>query len=196
MSQASVFVLTGGRSSRMGQDKAFLEFAGETLLSRALTLARSVASDVHLVGSKAKFSSYGDVVEDVYPNHGPLGGIHAALRSSSSDQNLVLAIDMPLLQAPLLSLLLERANESGAIVTVPHLAGGWQPLCAVYRREFADAAERALQADSNKIDPLFADVTLAEINEQDLSWLGFTADAFRNLNTPEDLRSARPVPHP
>jgi molybdopterin-guanine dinucleotide biosynthesis protein A len=196
MSQASVFVLTGGRSSRMGQDKAFLEFGGETLLSRALRLARSVASDVHLVGAKAKFSSYGDVVEDVYPNHGPLGGIHAALRSSSSDQNLVLAVDMPLLQAPLLSLLLERANESGAIVTVPHLASGWQPLCAVYRREFADAAERALQADSNKIDPLFADVTLAEVTEQDLSRLGFTADAFRNLNTPEDLRSARPEPHP
>ena len=69
----TAFILAGGKSSRMGVDKAFLEFDGRTLLARALELARSVAVDVHIVGSRKKFAAFAPVVEDVFPGHGPLG---------------------------------------------------------------------------------------------------------------------------
>ena len=93
-SNFTAFVLAGGRSSRMGHDKAFLDFHGESLLTRALQLAQSVTADVAIVGPSSKFATFGRVVEDTFRNQGPLGGIHAALKNSTADLNLILAVDM------------------------------------------------------------------------------------------------------
>src|ERR1700704_3068714 len=93
----TAFVLAGGKSSRMGQDKAFLQLGGRTLLDRALDLAKNAVDGVFIVGSAEKFASLGPVVEDIYPGHGPLGGIHAALTRTSTDLNLIIAVDLPFL---------------------------------------------------------------------------------------------------
>ena len=85
------------------------------------------------------------MVEDVFRECGPLGGIHAALRASAAELNLMLAVDVPFVSAGLVEFLIARARGSAALVTVARAGGRWQPLCAVYRREFADAAEKALQ---------------------------------------------------
>ena len=63
----------------MGQDKAFLQLGGRTLLERALDLSKNAAKGVFIVGSAEKFAAFGPVVEDIHTGHGPLGGIHAAL---------------------------------------------------------------------------------------------------------------------
>jgi len=188
----AAFILAGGKSSRMGEDKdkAFLRLGGETLLASALALARAVTADVHIVGDAQKFLPYGPVVEDIYPGKGPLGGIHAALKSSSTDLNLMLAVDMPFVESRFLDYLLSSAGESSALVTVPHTEGRWQPLCAVYRRDFAVVAVRALREGKNRIDALFAQVVTRVIAEEELSRLGFSPDMFRNLNTPAELESA------
>jgi len=130
----TAFVLAGGRSSRMGHDKAFLQLNGRTLLEHALDTARSVAATVRIVGQRAKFGSYGDVVEDQFTQRGPLAGIHAALRSSETDLNLILAVDTPFVQPCALQYLIDAAAESEKLVTVPRVNGHLQTLCAVYRR--------------------------------------------------------------
>jgi len=186
----SAFILAGGNSSRMGKDKGFVEFHGRTLLARALEAAWSVTADTRIVGGAAKFGNHGPVVEDVFPDCGPLGGIHAALRASSNDLNLVLAVDMPLVSGELLQYLISRARGANAIVTVPRTQSGWQPLCAVYRREFADPAESALKSRRYKIDPLFDRVTVLPVKEAELAGAGFSADLFCNLNTRQDLENA------
>jgi molybdenum cofactor guanylyltransferase len=186
----AAFILAGGKSSRMGQDKAFLELEGETLLARAMEFAATVASDVRLVGDPQKLLPFGRVVEDVFPGRGPLGGIHAALTSSTADLNLVLAVDLPFVETRFLAYLLSAASQSGAVVTVPQAAGGWQPLCAVYRREFEAIAERALRKRKNKIDALFAQVETRVIGVEELARMGFSTEMFRNLNTPEDIARA------
>jgi molybdopterin-guanine dinucleotide biosynthesis protein A len=190
--KTTAFVLAGGRSTRMGSDKAFLEFEGQTLLERMLALGQAVSSDVRIVGSARKFAGFGSVVEDLFPDCGPLGGIHAALRSSSADWNLILAVDMPFLEIRFLEFLMERARaHPSALATIPHSSDYWQPLCAVYRRNFADIAEAALAAGRNKIDPLFARVELCAVSENEITRSGFSRDLFRNLNTPEDLKLGR-----
>ena len=73
------FVLAGGESSRMGQDKAFLPFGGRTCWRSALELARAATGNAWIVGSAEKFAAFGPVVEDMYPGRGPLAGIQAAL---------------------------------------------------------------------------------------------------------------------
>jgi molybdopterin-guanine dinucleotide biosynthesis protein A len=174
----AAFVLAGGKSSRMRKDKAFLELGGRTLLSRALELAGSVAGTVAIVGDGTKFFPLGRVVEDVFPGQGPLAGIHAALSGSDAAFNLMLAVDMPFLERNFLLYLLSEASRGGAIATVPKTAHGWQSLCAVYRREFAATAERALRSGRNKIDPLFAQVETRVVSEQEMLRMNFSESMF------------------
>jgi molybdopterin-guanine dinucleotide biosynthesis protein A len=187
----SAFVLAGGKSSRMGSDKTLLRLGDETLLSQALKLAGAVASEVWIVGDVKKFVAFGRVVEDVYRERGPLGGIHAALSGSTTELNLMLAVDLPFVTQELLQYLLSRALESGATVTVPRAGLGFQPLCAVYRHGFREVAEQSLLEGKNKIDSLFAKVETCVIEESELLRAGFSWEMFRNLNTPEELEKAK-----
>lgn len=191
MADLTAFVLAGGQSTRMGVDKAFLQLDRVTLLARALDLLSSVTTEVRILGPREKFAKFAAVVEDEFPNHGPLGGIHAALRASASDLNLMLAVDMPFVDVRFLDYLVGESRRCTAVVTLPRAAGGWQPLCAVYRKPFADLAERALRQGKNKIDPLFAQVELCVVEEAELMKQGFSPEMFRNLNTPEELNQAK-----
>jgi molybdopterin-guanine dinucleotide biosynthesis protein A len=187
----TAFILAGGKSTRMGSDKAFVTLDGRTLLERALELARSVSRDLRIVGDPAKFEPFAPVVEDRFHDCGPLAGIHAALRASPTELNLILAVDVPFVSPPLLQYMIMRAKSSAAPATVPRTNGGWQPLCAVYRRQFAEAAEKALRAGRYKIDALFASVETQAIEEEELLSAGFSAKMFRNLNTREELEAAK-----
>jgi molybdopterin-guanine dinucleotide biosynthesis protein A len=188
----TAFILAGGKSTRMGADKAFINYHGCTLLARALDLARSITSRPCIVGSREKFAPFAPVVEDIFRDCGPLGGIHAALRASSTELNLMLAVDTPFVSLVFLQYLIRRAQSvPDATVIVPRTHAGWQPLCAIYRPEFADPAEAALRAGQNRIDRLFGEVRTRAIEQKELEAAGFSASIFRNLNTPEELESER-----
>jgi len=187
----TAFILAGGKSTRMGTDKAFMTLNGRSLLERMLDLGRSVTPDVRIIGNAQKFAPFAPTVEDVFRDCGPLGGIHAALRASSSELNLILAVDLPFVSPALLQYLITRAQSApAASATVPDAAGGWQPLCAVYRREFADAAESALRAGRYKIDELFDVVQTQRIEEGELASAGLSPELFQNLNTREEVKAA------
>ena len=190
MENLTAFILAGGKSTRMGADKAFVPLQGRPLLTRALDLARSVTSDVRIVGSAEKFASFGPVVEDIFRDCGPLGGIHAALLNSSTDLNLILAVDLSFMSSEFLHYLASRARNSNAVVTLARASGGLQPLCAIYRRQFVEASETALRAGEFKIDALFGSVTTQIITETELEEAGFAVTIFRNLNTLEELEAA------
>jgi molybdenum cofactor guanylyltransferase len=191
MEKVTGFVLAGGKSTRMGKDKAFLEFEGRTLLTNAIELARAVADEVKVVGDPAKFAGFGTVVEDIYRARGPLGGIHAALKSSETDFNLMIGVDLPLLEVRFLQYLIASAVQSGAVVTVPRAGVHYEPLCAMYRREFVFPAEQALIAGHNKIDAVFTGFQVRTVEDQELAQNGFSSSMFRNVNTPEDWKLAQ-----
>ena len=186
----AAFVIAGGQSSRMGRDKAFLTLDGTTLLERALAVARCVSQEVTLVGPRDKFAAYGGVIEDVYRGQGPLAGIHAALSASKFELNLMIGVDTPFLDPRFVQYLAEEARTSGATVTVPQVGSQAQPLCAVYRRQFALVAEAALRQRRNNIVPLFAGVTTRKITEVEMQELAFDPRMFDNLNTPEEWDQA------
>jgi molybdopterin-guanine dinucleotide biosynthesis protein A len=174
----------------MGRDKAVLDFGGQTLLQRLLKLARAVSENISIVGDAKKFAGFAPVVEDVYRDCGPLGGIHAALSASIAEQNLILAVDLPFLEVYFLEYLIAEASKSQAMVTVPDVGGKFQPLCAIYRSDFLSLAEDALRNHQNKIDLLFTAIETRIIREDELTRSGFSSEMFRNLNTPEDLKDA------
>jgi molybdopterin-guanine dinucleotide biosynthesis protein A len=200
------FLLAGGKSSRMGAgiDKAFLEFGGQTLLDRALTVMGAVCDSVQIVADPAKFAKnnstkygpakYGSVVADIFPGCGPLAGIHSALVHSSAELNLMLAVDMPFVSSELLAFLFATAETSDAIVTVPCTNKGLQPLCAVYRRDFSTVSEQALRAGKYKIDAAFSSVSVRVVEEAELAAAGFSEQSFFNVNTPQDRLAAADGP--
>jgi molybdopterin-guanine dinucleotide biosynthesis protein A len=179
-----------GAGTDKDKDKVFLEFGGQTLLDRALSVMGTVCDRVAIVGDPAKFTKYESIVADIFPGCGPLAGIHAALLHSSVELNLMLAVDMPFVSRELLALLFAAAEESDAIVTVPRSGKGLQPLCAVYRRDFLPVAEQALRAGKYKIDAVFSSVSVRVIEEGELAAAGFSERSFFNVNTPQDRVAA------
>lgn len=191
----TAFVLAGGKSSRMGQDKALLRMpSGVTLLQHIVATAKLVADNVALLGSGEKYRDVVDdveIVEDVYRDCGPLGGIHAALSSTSTDLNLVIATDMPNVSVELLRFLIQRARSTDRVVTIPRVGELLQPLCAVYRQSFLFTAEQALRTGRYRINTAISEVSIDVIGEAELFAAGFGAELFANANTPEEWDALR-----
>jgi len=186
---STAFILAGGRSTRMGADKAMLELGSDKLLERAIRVCKRACSTVALIGEKKRLRPFGWVIEDVFRGQGPLAGIHAALSSkAASEFNLFLAVDMPSVTTDLLRFLVHTAEESNAVVIVPRVEDHLQTLCAIYRPGFRRVAEEALLAGHNKIDPLFHQVRTRIVEQSELKSLGFSAELFDNVNTPDEFK--------
>lgn len=145
--RAAGFVLTGGRSSRLGRDKALLPFAGATLVEWVAGQVRQAAGTVRLVGATERYSHLGiPLMEERYPGCGPLSGIEAALREGGAEWSLVAACDLPGLEAAFLKDLLDAAldaAEADAVVAC-EMGGRLEPLCAAYHAKLHAAVEAAL----------------------------------------------------
>jgi len=102
----------------------------------------------------------------------------------------MLAVDMPFVSHELLAFLLAAAEKTDAVITVPRIGKGFQPLCAIYRRDFSMAAEQALRAGKYKIDAAFSSISVRVIEEAELVAAGFYERSFLNVNTPQDRLAA------
>jgi molybdenum cofactor guanylyltransferase len=173
----------------MGVDKALLPFGGENLLQVALDNASAVSPRPIIVGARERYSSYGEVVEDTFPSCGPLGGIHAALCTTQTELNLVLAVDVPLMTPTFLLWLVQLAASGKELAVVPEAYSRWQPLCAVYRRPARDVVEQALKSGDFKVDHIFSLIPTRCVKETELLASGFTPTIFSNVNTPEEYKA-------
>ena len=125
------FVLAGGRSSRMGTDKALVPFAGRPLIVHALEILRQAGLSASIAGARLPLDEYAPVVADAQPDRGPLGGICAALTSTMAEFAVFLPVDMPLLPASLIVYLLHHALITGRAVTLASVNGFAQSFPAV-----------------------------------------------------------------
>lgn len=174
-------VLAGGKSSRMGRDKALIEIDGRSLLDRALDTLEPLVDDLLVIGDPIKYGHVGPfVIGDDIPGKGPIGGIVTAMRYASNDNLLVLACDMPYIDRKLLELLKkELGNFTDAVV--PRHGDRVEPLCAAYHRRCERAFRQAMERGELKVQDVLRHVRTNFIPIED------GADRFRNLNTPDDL---------
>lgn len=180
------WVLAGGRSSRMGVDKALLDLDGEPLVVRVAREAAKVCGSVSLVGNPGLYGGFGlPVIPDRFSGLGPLAGIEAALAATGADWNLMLACDMPALETPIL----ESLFLAGGDVALPAYPDGTvEPLCAVYHRRCHPAIRSALEAGIRRITDALATLGPGFA----IRYVPVTrSEPFANLNTPEDLRRYR-----
>jgi len=178
------WVLVGGRSSRMGVDKALLDVGQGALALHAVRLVAEVCETAALVGDPEKYGSLGfPVIPDNVPGFGPLGGIETALSRSAAEWNLIVACDMPLISVEIFERLFSSAP--GFDCAVPRHANGLvEPLCAVYARGCHAAVAEALAAGVRRVTDGLRSLAVRYVQT------GGEA-SFANLNTPEDVRKYR-----
>ena len=174
-------MLAGGKSSRMGRDKALLEHQGARLIARVAVSVNEAAGAVALIGDPAKYRDFGYPVHpDKLTGCGPLAGIHSALSVTEADWNLVVACDMPDVEPGFLRRLLELAESAGADCLLPAGDSGRpEPLCAVYHRRGLPKIQKALESGVRKVLDGLIGLRMEVVRIEG-------AGPFRNINTPEE----------
>ena len=185
------FILVGGASRRMGQDKAQLRLGSETLLEWITGQWSATTSSVTLVGGRPAHVSLPSV-PDVHEKWGALGGIHAALSAAKTEWIIVIACDLPFATRELFERLWRFAGESIDAIVPIQSDGRPQPVCALYRRQTClPEIERLISAGDHTPRALLANVRTRYVQFAELSDLPGAENFFLNLNTPADLERAK-----
>ncbi|SRR5881296_2710185 len=171
------FILAGGKSSRMGRDKALLDWHGLTLVSHMIHLLEAATDAVQVVGR--------DPLPDRVPGRGPLSGIATALEVSSTDANLILAVDLPFLTKDFLLYFRSQIERSSRRLFACKIESHF-PLCLGVRKALLPEIERRLLSEDRSLQGWIAGSDSEILSEPQLQSTGFEASMFRNLNTPED----------
>jgi molybdenum cofactor guanylyltransferase len=171
------FLLAGGRSSRMGRDKALLPFDGRTFAEHIAEKIRRVAGSVSLIGPQEKYPLPG--FADLLPGNGPLGGVFTALDRTRADWNLIVACDMPYVTVDLFEALFHAAESAGSDGALAGHAGHIEPLCAVYHRRCRASALAAIHRKSLKMHDFVSSLEMSIVDFKD-------PGAFANINTLEE----------
>ena len=180
-------VLAGGTSSRLGQDKAFIDARGLPLVERVVDRLRKAVDEIILVTDRpAKFSFLGlPTTPDLYPGVGVLGGLHAGLSAARSDYVLAVGCDMPFLCPDLLRYLLSLRTE--ADVVMPRVDGYHEPLHAVYSRVCLPNLERTIQTKRRRILHALDGLCVRYVERAAIEPYDPELRSFFNVNKPDDL---------
>lgn len=185
-------ILAGGKSRRLGQDKRFLELGGRTCLQRVLDVFSEIFTDVLVVADAAEpFKEMGvKVVVDLIPGRATLGGLYTGLHYAA-DRVFAAACDMPGLSPSAIRVVLAHAGDGD--IVVPDLEGRLQPMHAVYSKACLPVIKSLVEAQSLKIQDLFArqELRVYRIPKEAFQAVDPDLRSFFNINTPDDLARAR-----
>ena len=177
-------LLAGGRSKRMGEDKAFLRYRGRCLYTYPLEILECFCSRILISSSSEKFKGEKyEIVEDIYKNAGPIGGILSCLKVSETPLNIVMSCDQPLVTREFIYQLL--AESEGAQISVGTQKGVIQPLPGVYAKSLIDKMNEMIVSDNYKMRHLIDKVSVKLLDSEEK---GFDpARIYRNINSPVDF---------
>lgn len=183
-------VLAGGSGRRMGGDKPFRLLAGRTLLERALdNLAPFCSRRMVVAGDLAPLVHLPcELLADRWPGQGPLAAILTVLLDSRAQSILVVAADLPLVQAKVLELLIRRSGDGWAVAA----AGprGPEPLLAVYDRRCLSAARRLVDSGERRARMLLEEVQARSLDPREMAEADPEGLSLLNINRPQDLERA------
>jgi molybdopterin-guanine dinucleotide biosynthesis protein A len=190
----TICMQAGGKSSRMGQDKALMPFLGRPLIQRVTDRLAPIADELIVTTNRPddyRFLGL-PLFPDLKPDRGALGGLYTALSSATSDTVAVVACDMPFASASLIEAASRLLAQEEADVVIPDSGDGLlEPMHAVYRRETCiPAIEAAIEADKWKLISWFPDVKVRILLPDEVKTYDPSGLAFWNLNTPEEFAEA------
>jgi molybdopterin-guanine dinucleotide biosynthesis protein A len=193
-------ILSGGKSSRMGSDKALLKIVNETIIERITNLMNSIFSDVFIVTNTPREYKFLNIplYEDIYKCKGPLSGIHSGLVHSSTDKNFIISCDLPLITRELIDYIVEF--KSNKPIKYCFADDRHHYLAGIYSKKLIPEIERILNISPEQsekkehrysIKSLLKNIEAEIINVEHLSF--YNENLFFNLNTPEDFEHLKKI---
>jgi molybdopterin-guanine dinucleotide biosynthesis protein A len=190
-SAISGIILSGGKSQRMGENKAFIRVGPKPIIETIVDLFRELFAETLIVTNQSGMYSYlpAKVYEDILPERGALGGLYTGLLCSTNPFGFVVGCDMPSLNASLISYLCEMRDGYDAVV--PRTPDGLQPLHAVYSKNCLGPIQKLLKESGPRIFDFFGSVKVRIVSAEELSSVDPRMESFVNVNTPEDLERVK-----
>jgi len=193
------FILIGGKSSRFGADKAFVEFDDELLSSRIARVVREAISSEHITFIAAHSDQFdaesthrldNPVIFDLKPGFGAWSGLHTALSNERNEWVFLSACDHPMMSSELLRLMAGQITDANDAIVPRQPDGRLQPLCAFYRVNSAlNVVNQFLEVDSHlpPLTAIFEKLKTHIIEPHEYADLENSDKFFLNINTPADL---------
>ena len=186
-------ILAGGKSKRMGGNKAFIDVGGVPLFERVYRVFKEIFSEIIIVSNDTRpFERYeARLQKDIISNKGALGGIYTGLFHSSSYHTFCTACDMPLLNPWVIKYMTEERDEYDVIVPKTH--DGLHPLHAIYSKRCLNPMRQLLNGDDLRIVNFFHQVRVRYIEEMEIRELDPHMRSFINVNTEEEMEAVRNI---
>lgn len=175
-------ILAGGKSSRMGTDKALLEIDGKKFIKKLCEELDSFEEKIIARGNRSDIQDVSwDIISDIYQERGPIGGLHAVLSACKSDAMFCVSCDMPYLQMHLAKELCGYMKEGVDAVIAVTEDGRKHPLCGVYRKTVLPVIEEQILTGNNRMMAFFDKITVDFVTIQPQN-----SSQLKNINTPDD----------
>lgn len=186
--QITAIILSGGKSKRMGCDKALLKINGTSLLEKSIELCKPFCSDIIISSNNPEHQNFGyPVFADEVENCGPIGGISSCLKKSNTKWNFVISVDAAFVEPAFIEFLFSIIEKADAIV--PVTKNGKEPLIALYNKSCLPLVVKKLKAGDFKMHNLLNTLNTNFVDAQ--GWLEDYPKLFDNLNRPEDWREVK-----
>jgi len=189
----SLVIQAGGKSERMGEDKALKPFLGRPLIQHVIDRLASLADEILVTTNRPDDYAFLNLrlVSDLAPGRGPLGGLYTAVASATSPLVAVAACDMPFASPRLLETATRLLVQEEADVVIPRTDEGFEPFHAVYRRATCvPAIKSAIDSGLWKVIAWFPSVKVRELTPAEVTAVDPSGRAFWNVNTPEEFAEA------
>ncbi len=181
------YILAGGKSSRMGEDKGLKLFNGIPLIQNVINQLVLAVDKVVIVSNNKDYEQFGlEVIEDVLINKGPAGGIYTALQHSSTHLNFIVSCDMPYISSQAIHFMLENSSKNA--VCIPQFNNNLEPLFGVYPKGCLTSWKKSIEKGIYKLTDLAENYKLEKI-VVDKNLL-FSEKLFKNINTKDDFDNA------
>jgi molybdopterin-guanine dinucleotide biosynthesis protein A len=186
----SAVILAGGKSRRMGHNKALLDFGGEKLIQRVHRILKGAFDEVLISASNTETYEFlgSSVIPDIYDEGGSLAGIHASLLRSQSESCFFAACDMPFVSVELVRYLSRFADDYDLVI--PMSRNGLEPLHAFYSRSCLPLIEEQLEAGNLKVIDFFDKINVREVAVDELIEYDPDELSHFNINTQEKYELA------
>lgn len=182
MKEYSVYILAGGKSSRMGSDKGLLSLNNEVFVERIGKQLNKITNSVYVITSNEAYKNLNlNCIEDVFPNKGPVGGIYTALTHSENEQIIIISCDTPLINHEVILWLIKEHENNTSMITFPSFESKDYPLIGIYSKNLATIFLEAIQQDSLKLRSV-----LQNINCSIVALPAKFRDNILNINTKEE----------
>jgi molybdopterin-guanine dinucleotide biosynthesis protein A len=182
-SEISGFILAGGKSSRMGTDKAFLKINETPMLIHVKNLIEPYCNSLAISGYKPEYLSFNiTMIPDQHAGCGPISGLYSCLKQSTSDWNLFVSVDTPFINSELLEFLLLNPGDCDCVI--PKHTGGIEPSIGLYNRRILPVLDDAIKNGEYKLHELLSKLKTCYLDCNSL--IKKYPRLFLNINKPED----------